>query len=152
MRVNAFAAAATCGVICIGLVSSALADNCSGRFTNVTQSSETTDLGNGHTITIFSARGSATSENSALNVVGQCGGYVITLPDGKIRLGYACARKDQNGNSYSDYGTMEPGADKGSWTQAGGTGVFAGKKNSGWWQPVAQDGKTTMGTWTGNCE
>lgn len=152
MRVNSFIVVATCGVISIGVSASVLAGNCTGRWTNVAQSSETLDLGNGHTITIFSARGSTTSEDSPMTAVGQCGGYVLTLPDGKSRLGYACARKDKNGDSYSDYGTMEPGADKGSWTQSGGTGVFAGKKNSGWWQVVTQDSKTTTGTFTGNSE
>ncbi len=32
---------------------SLLADNCTGRWTNVSQSAETMDLGNGHTLTIL---------------------------------------------------------------------------------------------------
>jgi hypothetical protein len=130
----------------------ALADNCNGRWTNVTQSTETIDLGNGHTLTIFSARGSSTSDNSAHVGVGQCGGYVLTTPDGKSRLGYACARKNKDGDSWSDFGGIEPGADRGTWKQSGGTGVFAGKNNSGWWQAVVDDGKTTTGIWGGNCQ
>jgi hypothetical protein len=128
-----------------------LADNCSGRWTNVGQSAETIDLGGGHTLTIFSARGSATSDNSPMTGTGQCGGYLLTTPDGKSRLGYACARKTKSGDSWSDYGTIEPGADRGTWKQSGGTGVFAGKNNSGTWQAVVDDGKTTTGVWTGNC-
>ena len=132
---------------------SSLADNCTGRWTNVGQSAETIDLGNGHTLTIFSARGSTTSDNSAMTGVGQCGGYVLTMPDGKSRLGYACARKNKNGDSWSDYGSIEPGADRGTWKQSGGTGVFAGKNNnSGWWQAVMDDGKTTTGIFSGNCQ
>jgi len=130
----------------------AMAKECSGRWTNVGQSAETIDLGKGHTLTIFSARGSSTSDNSALNAIGQCGGYVLTTPDGKMRLGYACVRKNKDGDSYSDAGGIEPGADRGTWTQTGGTGVFAGKNNSGTWQAVFDDGKTTTGTWTGNCQ
>lgn len=140
--------------LCVSLICSGpvLADNCNGRWTNVTQSAETIDLGNGHTLTIFSARGSATSDNSAMTGIGQCGGYVLTTPDGKSRLGYACARKTKNGDSWSDYGGIEPGADHGTWKQSGGTGVFAGKNNnSGSWQAVVEDGKTTTGIWTGNC-
>lgn len=130
---------------------SLLADNCTGRWTNVSQSAETMDLGNGHTLTIFSARGSSTSDNSPMTGVGQCGGYVLTTPDGKSRLGYACARKTKNGDSWSDFGGIEPGADHGTWKQSGGTGVFAGKNNSGSWQAVVEDGKTTTGIWSGNC-
>ena len=130
----------------------ALGENCGGRWTNVTQSAETIDLGNGHTLTIFSARGSSTSDNSAYVGVGQCGGYVLTTPDGKSRLGYACARKTKNGDSWSDFGGIEPGADRGTWKQSGGTGPFAGKNNSGWWQAVVDDGKTTTGVWSGNCQ
>jgi hypothetical protein len=130
----------------------AFADNCGGRWTNVTESAETIDLGNGHTLTIFSARGSSTSDNSGYVGVGQCGGYVLTTPDGKSRLGYACARKNKNGDSWSDFGGIEPGTDRGTWKQSGGTGAFAGKDNSGWWQAVVEDGKTTTGIWGGNCQ
>lgn len=141
-------------LLCLTLIwsGSLLAGNCNGRWTNVTQSSETIDLGNGHTLTIFSARGSATSDNSAMTGIGQCGGYVLTMPDGKSRLSYACARKTKDGDSWSDYGGIEPGADHGTWKQSGGTGAFAGKNNnSGTWQAVVEDGKTTTGVWSGNC-
>jgi hypothetical protein len=76
---------------------------------------------------------------------------VLTIPGGKSRLVYACARKNKDGDSISDAGGMEPGADRGTWTQTGGTGVFAGKKWSGWWQLVTTDGKTTLGIFSGNC-
>ena len=129
-----------------------VAAECTGRWTNVSQSAETIDLGKGHTLTIFSARGSSTSDNSPMTGIGQCGGYVLTTPDGKTRLGYACARKTKDGDSWSDAGGIEPGADHGTWTQTGGTGVFAGKNNSGTWRAVVDDGKTTTGTWIGNCQ
>ena len=130
----------------------AMAGECSGLWTNVAQSAETLDLGKGHTLSIFSARGSSTSDNSIHNGVGQCGGYVLTTPDGKSRLAFACARKNKDGDTWSDAGGIEPGADHGTWTQTGGTGVFAGKKNSGTWQAVVDDGKVTTGTWVGNCQ
>lgn len=135
------------------LCGQAMAKECSGRWTNVGQSAETIDLGKGHTLTIFSARGSATSDNyPAMVGTGQCGGYVLTTPDGKTRLGYACVRKNKDGDSWSDSGGIEPGADRGTWTQTGGTGALAGKINSGTWQAVVDDGKVTTGTWTGNCQ
>lgn len=142
-------AALTAGAILSG---TATAKECTGRWTNVGQSAETIDLGKGHTLTIFSARGSSTSDNTAMTGTGQCGGYVLITPDGKTRLNYACARKTKDGDSWSDAGGIEPGADYGTWTQTGGTGVFAGKNHSGTWKVVADDGKVTTGTWTGNCQ
>jgi hypothetical protein len=129
----------------------ALADNCSGNWTNTTQSADTIDLGDGHTLTTWFSRGSVSSQNSPFNTVGACGGYVLTTPDGKSRTVYACTRKNQNGDSISDAGSMEPGNDYGTWTQMGGTGVFAGKKWSGTWRVLNSDGQTTLGTFTGNC-
>ena len=79
------------GVLACG---GALADNCSGNWSGISQSSETVDLGDGHTLTVFFDRGSVSSSNSPLNAVGGCGGYVLTTPDGKTHLAYACARKD----------------------------------------------------------
>ena len=129
----------------------ALADNCNGHFSNTAQSGDTIDLGDGHTLTTFFARGSTNSDNSPLNNVGACGGYVLTTPDGKTYLAYACARKNKDGDSFSDAGTQLPGDDFGTWTQTGGTGVFAGNKWSGTWRPTATDGAVTLGTFTGNC-
>ena len=80
----------------------ALADNCNGRWTNTSMSGDTIDLGDGHTLTTFFARGSLTSDNSPMNAVGACGGYVLTTPDGKVQLAYACARKNKNGDTFSD--------------------------------------------------
>lgn len=139
---------ATSALLCGG----AIADNCSGRFSNVTQSSETLEVGKGHSVTFFFARGSATSDNSPHNGVGECGGYALAMPDGKVRLVGVCARKNKDGDSWSDEWSLEPGAQRGVWKQSGGTGVFAGKTNSGWWQPIVDDGKTTMGNWGGNCQ
>ena len=130
------------------------ADNCNGRWTNVSQSAETIDLGKGHTLVFFVARGSSTSDNNPIYnaSIGSCGGYVLTTPDGKSRLSYACLRKNKDGDSWSDAGGIEPGSDRGTWTQTGGTGVFAGKNSSGWWQAVVDDGKVTSGIWGGNCK
>ena len=115
-------------------------------------SSETIEVAKGHTVTYWVARGSSTSENSGYVGVGECGGYALTTPDGKTRVAYACARKGKDGDSWSDAGGIEPGADRGTWKQTGGTGALAGKTNSGWWQAVVDDGKTTTGIWGGNCQ
>ena len=74
----------------VGLwAASALAAECSGLFTNVNQSAASIDLGDGHTLRVFTAKGSATSENSAHTGTGMYGGYVLTTPDGKTWVTYA---------------------------------------------------------------
>lgn len=130
-----------------------LADNCSGRFSNVTVSSETIEVAKGHSVTYFHARGTASSDDYApfKASVGACGGYALAMPDGKVRVVGVCARKTKDGDSFSDEWSMEPGAQRGVWKQSGGTGALAGKANSGWWQVVADDGKTSTGIWGGNC-
>lgn len=136
-----------------GLIASPLAqaDNCSGRWSNVTVASETIEVAKGHSVTYFHARGSATSDGTPFNGVGMCGGYTLVMPDGKVRSVGVCARKNKDGDSWSDEWSFEPGAERGVWKQSGGTGVFAGKSNSGWWQVLADDGKTATGTWGGTC-
>lgn len=130
----------------------AAAENCSGRWSNVTVSSETVEVAKGHSVTYFYARGSATSDNySAFNAVGACGGYALVMPDGKVRVVGVCARKNKDGDSYTDEWSLEPGAQRGVWKQSGGTGALAGKTNSGWWQSLAADGTTETGIWGGNC-
>jgi len=139
------------GAVGLSLYPIAHADNCSGRWSNVTVSAETIEVAKGHNVTYFHARGSATSDNYAFNGVGMCGGYALAMPDGKVRVVGVCARKTKDGDSWSDEWSIEPGAQRGVWRQSGGTGVFAGKTNSGWWQSLAADGKTETGMWGGNC-
>jgi hypothetical protein len=100
---------------------------------------------------VFSSHSITSSDNSPNNAAGKCGGYAITTPDGKTRAVGVCARKTKDGDSWSDEWVMEPGAERGTWKQSGGTGVFAGKKWAGWWKPVHDDGKVFMGMWGGNC-
>ena len=128
-----------------------LADNCNGNWSNVTQSAETIEVAKGHTVTFFVARGSTTSANSLFNGVGECGGYALATPDGKVRVAGICTRKMNDGASESDVFSLEPGAERGTWKQVAGTGALAGKSDSGWWQSVISDGKAEMGIWGGNC-
>ena len=129
----------------------ALADNCNGRYTNVTVSSEVLEVAKGHTVTFFVTRTSTTSDNSPFNAVGECGGYFLTMPDGKVRASGICTRKGNNGDSESDVFSLEPGAERGVWKLVAGTGAFAGKNDSGWWQGLVDDGKANTGTWGGTC-
>lgn len=106
---------------------------------------------NGHTVTYFVSRGSTTSANSLFNGVGECGGYALATPDGKVRVSGICTRKMNDGASESDVFAMEPGAERGTWKQIAGTGVLADKHYSGWWKSVISDGKAEMGIWGGTC-
>lgn len=139
--------------LAIGMVlcGGALADNCNGRFNNVTHALSTVEVGEGHTLTSFIFHSITTSDNSIVNAAGECSGYALTTPDGKTRMAGVCARKTAGGDSYSDTWTLEPGADRGTWQMAGGTGAFAGKVMGGWWQIGLQDGKMASGKWGGNC-
>ena len=128
-----------------------LADNCNGNWSNVTQYAETIEVAKGHTVTYFVARGSTTSANSLFNGVGECGGYALATPDGKVRVSGICTRKMADGASESDVFSLEPGAERGTWKQVSGTGALAGKTYSGWWQSVISDGKAEMGIWGGTC-
>src|SRR5258708_19595389 len=90
--------------------SSSLADNCSGNWTGVTTSAETLEVASGHTVTYFVSRGSTTSANSLFNGVGECGGYVLASPDGKVRVAGICTRKMNYGASQSDSFALQPAA------------------------------------------
>ena len=130
----------------------ALADTCTGRVNGVAESAVTFQVENGHSMMVFSNFNIGTSEDSPINAAGKCGGYAITTPDGKTKVVGVCVRKAKNGDSWADEWVLEPGSERGTWRQIGGTGVFAGKSWSGWWQPMSDDGKLFMGKWGGNCE
>ena len=129
------------------------ADNCTGYDNLATLSAETLDLGNGHTLTVFRQVSMLTSENSIYNLAtGECSGAALTTPDGKTRATGYCARRDKDGDTASIEFAQAAGADKGTWKSTGGTGKFAGKTDSGWWQDVRSDGKMTITKWGGTCK
>ena len=129
----------------------ALADNCNGRFNNVTHALSTVEVGEGHTLTSFIFNSITTSDNSINNAAGECSGYALTTPDGKTRMAGVCARKTAEGDSFSDVWALEPGADRGTYKMVGGTGAFAGMVMEGWWQIKLEDGKMASGEWGGIC-
>ncbi len=143
-------------VILSGLLTSGAsfaADNCSGYDSLVTINADTTDLGNGHTLTAVRQYSMLTSENSSYNLhTGECSGAALTTPDGKTWVTGYCARRDKDGDSASIEFAQAPGADKGTWKSTGGTGKYAGKANSGWFQDMRSDGKMTITKWGGTCK
>jgi hypothetical protein len=135
------------------LCGTALADNCTGYDALVTTNTETRDLGNGMTLTAFQSESILFSSDSIYNLVtGQCSGTALATPDGKVRSNGYCARHDKDGDTQSVKWSQEPGADKGMWELTGGSGKFAGKTGSGWFQNVRSDGKMAVTQWGGNCK
>jgi len=134
------------------LCGTAFADNCTGYDALVTTSAETRDLGNGMTLTTFQSESILITDNSIYNLVtGQCSGTALTTPDGKARSNGHCARHDKDGHTQSIEWSQGAGAEKGTWKSTGGTGKFAGKTDSGWFQNVRSDGKMAVTKWGGNC-
>jgi len=135
------------------LCSAALADNCTGYDLQVTASVNTLDLGNGMTLTVFQSESIVMSGDSIYNLgTGQCSGTALSTPDGKVRSSGHCARRDKDNDLHSVEWSQAAGSDKGMWKTPGGTGKFAGKTDSGWWQNVRSDGKMAVIKWGGNCK
>ena len=131
----------------------ATADNCTGEYTSVEESAQTLEVAPGHKVTFFVAHSSSVTDGtSAYDMVGECGGYTLTMPDGKKLTNGMCALKGKDGDSVSEAYSQEPGAERGTWKEVAGTGHFAGKNNSGWYQHTMSDGTTNTGKWGGTCQ
>lgn len=142
-------------VVCalsLSAIPSRAADNCTGYDILVTTYADARDLGGGMIQSTFSSESILISEDSIFHLsTGQCAGTTLTTPDGKFRMSGYCARRDKDGDTQSIDFSMAPGADKGVWNATGGTGKFAGKTNSGWFQNVRSDGKMAISRWGGTC-
>ncbi len=130
------------------------ADNCTGYDNLFATYVETLDLGNGHTLTAFRQASMLTSDDSIMYhlATGECSGAALSTPDGKVRVSGYCARRDKDGDTQSIEFSQAAGADKGVWKSTGGTGKFAGKSASGWFQDVRTDGKMAISKWGGTCK
>jgi hypothetical protein len=130
------------------------ADNCTGYDNLVTLTTETLDLGNKHTLTVFRQTSALTSPDAAIwnLVTGECSGAALATPDGKVQaLGY-CLRRDKDGDTASIEWTLPPGAERSTWRVTGGTGKFAARSGSGWAETVRSDGKIEQVKWGGTCK
>ena len=140
-------------VLLLCSASFAFGENCSGTDVFVTQTYETTELAKNHTIAVWKAYSQMVSPDSNYNgSTGECSGTYLTTPDGKTQgMGY-CARRDKDGDTNSISWHLAPGAVKGTWKSTGGTGKFAGKQNSGWFQGAWADGAMSASKWGGKCQ
>jgi hypothetical protein len=150
LRRSLYTAVLPLGVFCTATTS--WADNCTGYDALVAQSAETTDLGQGLKLTSFKSQSILISNDSVYNLVtGECSGITLQTADGKTQSSGYCARRDKNGDTQSIAFRQLPGTDKGEWKSTGGTGKFAGKQDSGWYQMVRADGKMVVTKWGGDC-
>jgi hypothetical protein len=139
-------------VLSLVCMSASWADTCTGYDVNVSQAAETTDLGHGLKQSSFRSQSVLISHDSIYNLVeGECAGTALVGEDGKAQSTGYCARKDKEGDTQSISWHQAPGADKGEWKWTGGTGKFAGKHDSGWFQNVLEDGKVSVVKWGGDC-
>ena len=142
----------SCGLFLVG---PARADNCSGYDVLVNQSSETTDVGKGQTLTVVRNWSMIVNDDTKSRdhlVVGECNGTFLSLPNGQSKGSGFCERRDKDGDTYSLEWAIAPGAEKGTWKGLTGTGKFAREaNNSGWWQSAATDGRVFATRWGGNC-
>jgi hypothetical protein len=148
-RIIGYTAVLPLGIMCM---SPSWADTCTGYDTGVTQSAETTDLGQGLKQSTWKGYSVVISNDSIYKLlVGECSDTTLQTPDGKTQSTGYCARHDKDGDTQSIATRQAPGADKIEWKSTGGTGKYAGKQDSGWAQVIQVDGKVVVVQWGGDC-
>jgi hypothetical protein len=145
------------GALCamgLSLSTARAADNCTGYDILFDTYAETVEVAKDHTLTVVRSASVLTSEDTPAyqGTTGECSASFLATPDGKARATGHCARRDKDNDTYSIEWALPAGADKGTWKSTGGTGKFAGKQNSGWFQEVRRDGKMTLSKWGGTCK
>jgi hypothetical protein len=142
----------TAAAVLVVAMPSWAADTCTGHDILVTQVSETADLGHGLKQITFKESSIVMSNDSIYNLLtGECSGAALISEDGKAQSSGFCARHDAEGNTIGLSFSQAPGSDKGIWKTVSGTGKFAGKQNTGWFQSVVEDGKISITKWGGDC-
>ena len=138
--------------ICLLCICSSWADTCTGYDVVTAAPSVTTDMGHGLKVTGLKSQSVLLSNDSIYNLVsGECAGAMLQTPDGKIQLEGYCVRHDKAGDIFSTAWSQAPSADKGEWKATGGTGKYAGRQDSGWWQVLHADAKVYVSKWGGDC-
>lgn len=133
---------------------SAQAADCGGYDVLVNQTVETTELGEGHSVTQLKAY-SVMVTNDPTNIyhltMGFCFGTMESFPDGSVKMAGNCARKDKEGDTYNLSWSQEPGAERGTWQSGDGTGKFAGLSDGGWFQNAGAEGDMFASAFDGAC-
>jgi hypothetical protein len=143
-------------LLACGVPSISLAGKCAGTNINNTMAWEPNEIAKGTTLAIFRATSVTVGDDqSAIYhlVSGECVGSFLTTPDGTTQGSGSCARKDKDGDVLNEeWMTVGGTGGKGTWKHVGGTGKFAGARNTGQWEFNALQGKMAAVRWTGNCQ
>lgn len=133
----------------------AYAAKCSGHNINNVLLFESNELANGTTLTTLRLTSVHVSEDTSSPLhlaAGECAGALTATPDGKTQGQGYCMRKDRDGDVYNEEWSLAPGAEKGTWKLAGGSGKYASMSGSGWWQVTMSEGKMAAVRWVGACQ
>ncbi len=122
-----------------------------GEYTSVDLGESTLDMGNKVTFMHFrsSTQMLAAEGSKYNNLTGQCTGGAVIYPDKTVEASGLCAVEDVDGDVLSYAFTQARGQMEGRYLRKGGTGKFAGSRESGWFKPVKLDGEITRGEWGG---
>lgn len=134
------------------LCSHALAksDQC-GEYTSVDIGEATVDMGKKTTFVHFrsSTQMHAAEGSKFNNLTGQCTGGAVVYADQTMEAEGLCAVEDIDGDVLTYTFTQSRGLKEGRYARKGGTGKFAGSRETGWFRPVKLDGEITRGEWGG---
>ena len=142
--------------ICLMAPALGFADKCAGTNVNNMIVWDANEISKDMIITTFRHTSVIVSENPSVPyhlAAGECGGTLLTTPDGKMLAWGHCARKDKDGDVLNEAWTMPLGTSfKGSWKLVGGTGKYANASGTATWEVVMSQGKMAAVHWAGNCQ
>jgi hypothetical protein len=122
-----------------------------GEYTSVDIGESTLDMGKKTTFMHFrsSTQMNAADGSKYNNLTGQCTGGAVIYPDKTVEASGLCAVEDVDGDIMTYSFTQARGQLEGRYLRKGGTGKFAGSRESGWFKPLKLDGEITKGEWGG---
>ena len=140
-------------MLCLLMVNTAMAkdaDLC-GEYTSVDTGEQRIDMGNKTTFIHFrSSTQLYAPEGSKYNQLsGQCTGGAVVYADGSVEAEGLCAVEDTAGDVLTYAFSQGRNAREGKYMRRGGTGKFAGARETGWYKPVSLNGEITTGNWGG---
>ncbi|MFM7633419.1 MAG: hypothetical protein ACKO65_08720 [Betaproteobacteria bacterium] len=133
----------------------AKSDQC-GEYTSVDLGEASVDMGKKTAFVHFrsSTHMHAAEGSKYNNLTGQCTGGALVFADQTLEAEGLCAVEDIDGDVLTYTFTQSRGQKEGRYARKGGTGKFAGSRETGWFRPIKLDGEITRGEWGGRsaCE
>jgi hypothetical protein len=133
----------------------AKSDQC-GEYTSVDLGEASVDMGKKTTFVHFrsTTQMHAAEGSKYNNLTGQCTGGALVFADQTLEAEGLCAVEDIDGDVLTYTFTQSRGQKEGRYARKGGTGKFAGSRETGWFRPIKLDGEITRGEWGGRsaCE